>query len=562
VNTLDQLRKEAKYWLKGVRTGNPGFAKRLRLAYPNAPAVPTLRDVQHALAREQGYENWKALLDAQKNPATSNSAHETDPASHFLGFACWDHFVHGRSDYRTIEAAAMRLLDAHPQIRSASIYTAAVCGDIAAVTRFLDEQPQLVNQKGGVRRWEPLLYLCYSRLPLDSLRDNAVTIAKLLLDRGASANAYYMAGAALYGALVGVAGDGEQDAPPHPARDALYTLLLERGAEPYDIQVLYNTHFRGDVLWWLKLTWEHAVSTGRERDWQDPELPIFDMGGYGSGARFLLGLAIQKNNLELAEWLLARGANPNAAPPRAATLPQLSLHRSALLQGRQEIADLLVRYGAAPERLDADDEDGFVTACIRLDWEKARALAAAHPEYVRSPRALFAAARDNRPDAIALLLQLGVPVNLQDGQKRTALHTAAASDARAAAAFLIDAGADANLREASYQATPLGFAGHYDHREMIELLSRVSRDVWALARQGQVDRLRLVLGEEPARARDLGPHGSTLLWCLPDDEALALDVIEILLAHGADPTVKDDQGSTAADSARALGMQKVAARLA
>jgi ankyrin repeat protein len=52
------------------------------------------------------------------------------------------------------------------------------------------------------------------------------------------------------------------------------------------------------------------------------------------------------------------------------------------------------------------------------------------------------------------------------------------------------------------------------------------------------------------------------LWCLPDDEALALDVIEILLAHGADPTVKDDQGSTAADSARALGMQKVAARLA
>jgi ankyrin repeat protein len=561
VNTLDALRKEAKHWLKGVRTGNPGHVKRLRLAYPNAPAEPTLRDVQHALAREQGYENWKALLDAQKQPATSNtSAHETDPAAHFLGFACWDHFVHGRNDYRTIAAAAMRLFDAHPQIRSASLYTAVVCGDVAAVTGFLDEQPQLVNTRGGVRQWAPLLYLCYARLPLDSLRDNSVAIAQLLLDRGANPNAYFMAGAALYGTLVGVAGDGEQDAPPHPARDALYKLLLDRGAEPYDIQVLYNTHFRGDVLWWLKLTWEHSVATGGERDWQDPELPILDMGGYGSGARFLLWLAIQKNNTELAEWLLARGANPNAAPPRA-PLSHMSLHRYALLEGRREIADLLVRYGATAEPLDAESEDAFTAACLRLDRETARALASRRPDYLRSPRALFTAARDNRPDVIALLLELGVSVNLQDERTQTALHGAAASDACAAAAFLIEKGADVNLREASFNATPLGFAAHHDHRDMIELLSGVSRDVWSLAGQGQVDRLRQVLAEEPARARDLGPHGITLLWCLPDDEALALEVVEILLAHGANPSVTDDQGSTAADSARALKMPRVAARL-
>jgi hypothetical protein len=118
-----------------------------------------------------------------------------------------------------------------------------------------------------------------------------------------------------------------------------------------------------------------------------------------------------------------------------------------------------------------------------------------------------------------------------------------------------------NLREASYHATPLGFASHHDHRQMIELLSRVSRDVWSLARQGQIDRLRQVLEEEPARARDRGRHGSTLLRWLPDDEPLALEVVEILLAHGADPSITDDHGSTAADSARALGMQKVAARL-
>jgi ankyrin repeat protein len=150
---------------------------------------------------------------------------------------------------------------------------------------------------------------------------------------------------------------------------------------------------------------------------------------------------------------------------------------------------------------------------------------------------------------------------VQDERNETALHAAAAHDARAAAAFLLEHGADVDVREARFRATALGFAGHYDHRRMIDLLSGVSRDVWSLARQGKVNRLREVLDADPERARDRGPHGSTPLWWLPDDEALALEVVEVLLTHGADPLVKDDQGSTAADSARALKMDRVAARL-
>ncbi|MGH9237744.1 MAG: hypothetical protein ACRD3G_06860 [Vicinamibacterales bacterium] len=45
------------------------------------------------------------------------------------------------------------------------------------------------------------------------------------------------------------------------------------------------------------------------------------------------------------------------------------------------------------------------------------------------------------------------------------------------------------------------------------------------------------------------------------DEALALEVVELLLAHGADPAVKGDDQTTAADSARALGQERVAERL-
>src|SRR3712207_7770983 len=46
--------------------------------------------------------------------------------------------------------------------------------------------------------------------------------------------------------------EGEERRPPHPRRDALVRLLLERGADPYDAQVIYDTHFDGDVRWYLE----------------------------------------------------------------------------------------------------------------------------------------------------------------------------------------------------------------------------------------------------------------------------------------------------------------------
>jgi hypothetical protein len=46
VNDLHSLRKEAKFWLKQVRSNHSGFSKRFRLAYPGAPGQPTLRDIQ------------------------------------------------------------------------------------------------------------------------------------------------------------------------------------------------------------------------------------------------------------------------------------------------------------------------------------------------------------------------------------------------------------------------------------------------------------------------------------------------------------------------------------
>src|SRR6185295_13874242 len=155
------------------------------------------------------------------------------------------------------------------------------------------------------------------RLPTAAASDNAVAIARLLLDHGANPNDYFEVGSfpCRYTTLCGVAGEGEDDGPPHPQREPLARLLLEAGAEPYDIQVLYNTHFHGDMLWLVKLIYEFSMKAGRQSDWQDSNWSMLNMGGYGCGARYLLDIAVGKNNLELSEWLLGRGANPNAPPP-------------------------------------------------------------------------------------------------------------------------------------------------------------------------------------------------------------------------------------------------------
>ena len=59
--TLDHLKREAKRWLKSIQSNDREAVERLRRTLPSAPAAPTLRDVQHALAREHGLQGWTAL---------------------------------------------------------------------------------------------------------------------------------------------------------------------------------------------------------------------------------------------------------------------------------------------------------------------------------------------------------------------------------------------------------------------------------------------------------------------------------------------------------------------
>ena len=492
----------------------------------------------------------------------------------FLDCACWDHHVHGKGDHRMHDCAAQRHLARHPEIARDSLYTAVVCGDLAEVQRILADRPEAANETGGTRGWSPLLYLCYARFSHRQTIDNSIAIGRLLLDSGADPNASYMAGDAVYSALVGAAGEGEQDSPRQPQGKALFQLLLERGANPFDIQVLYNTHFTGDVLWWLELIYAHSRKAGRTTEWNDPNWMMLDMGGYGSGAQFLLGLAVKKNNLELAEWCLSRGARPLPQPlpilPKHAEAKATDLdvlHREALRLGFTEMADLLVRYGATPQVLKLEGEEAFAAACFRLDRKEVLVQLERYPEYLGSPTVIFAAARRDRADVVAFLLDLGVPIEIEDGDRKRTLHEAAVNNSMDVAKLLVKRGAEIDPIESCYNSPPIGWAAHADHKEMIEFLSQFSRDIWRLAFRGYVDRLREVLRTETDLAKSVTEDGITPLWWLPDDEKNPLDetkaiaIAESLLAHGADPSSKSKSGKTAADWARKRGMLQVAGLL-
>jgi len=436
-----------------------------------------------------------------------------------------------------------------------------VCGEREEVERIIASRPQAARERGGARGWTPLLYLTYTRFTYQPTIENALPIAKLLLDLGADPNDFYMAGDSSYTALVGAAGEGEQDSPRQPYAAALFELLLERGAEPFDIQVLYNTHFSGDVLWWLELVYKHTIHTPRGAAWQDPDWSMLDMGGYGSGARFLLETAVKKHDMRLAEWVLAHGANPNSAPARDKRFPKHSLYELAVMEDLPEMAELLVQYGASRSTPALDEKERFIDACYRLDRDEARRLLRANPDYLQSPAAMFEVARRDRPDVLALLLDLGFSLEIQDQTGKRALHEAAYRNALRAARFLVEHGTEIDPRETIHNGTPIGWAAHGDKTEMVKFLSQYSRDIWTLCFNGYVDRVRQILAEDPSRARLVDKDGMTPLWWLPDDDAKAMQIVELLLAAGADPSAKSKHGRTAADWARRRGMRDEADRL-
>lgn len=254
-STLETFKKEAKRWLKALRASDVQARQRLLAATPTASANPGLRDVQLALAREYGLPGWAALRQALDDLALARHSHE-ERVEIVLRSAWGGHPV-----------AAARILARWPEIGADNLYAAAATGNLAEVERRLAADPAAATRKGGPLDWEPLLYAAYARLGGD---EHAIDIARLLLDHGADPNAQFDDGwGNPFKVLTGVIGEGEGDKPPHPRANELALLLIERGADPYDSQALYNTSITRDDTTWLEFLWTQSGERDRLVKWRE-----------------------------------------------------------------------------------------------------------------------------------------------------------------------------------------------------------------------------------------------------------------------------------------------------
>jgi ankyrin repeat protein len=557
-SSLDTLRGEAKRWLKAIIAGDPAALARFREISHDPVVAPKLRQVQHALARELGFSSWAALkLELEDRARTSAervrlfleksvNRYGTDPSTRKWGTYERDGSARG--------VLAARLLDRHPEIARDSIHAAVAAHDLDAVRTFLRTSPDAAHDRSSFDGWTPLVRLAYARVPIEAASSNALAIATLLLDAGADPNAGWSDGMNAFTVLVGVIGGGEGHQAAHPLAEAFARLLIAHGADPFAPQALYNTSLGPDSTFWLDLLWSESEQRGETHKWTGPAPAELGGAKIPSALAYLLGNAVP-NHIERTRWLLEHGANAGGVN----FYSREPVVKHAVLAGREDVVELLVRHGA--ERPELSEDEQFFAAAVGGDLAAMRGLALEHPEFLQGHHAMFAVIRMNCADVAEALLDLGMSPDVGDDENFRALHYTTHCGAEEIARLLIERGAEIDPFEMRYGGTPLTHATYHERANMVELLVPYSRNFRGLCYAGAVERLRELLAEEPDRANREDRPGEPALFCLPGDEARAVEVAELLLSFGADPTFRNPLGQTPADAARRRGLDDAAVLL-
>ena len=241
----------------------------------------------------------------------------------------------------------------------------------------------------------------------------------------------------------------------------------------------------------------------------------------------MLFSAADKGCLDLAKLLLSEGASVEARD-RLGAKP---LARAAAA-GQGEIVTLLLEHGAPIDARDLDGSTALYKAAETGRLPMVRLLIE-HGADINLPgrngiTPLSAAAYMGSAPIVELLTEKGADPKVIDDTQKAAIIYAAGRGFSAVARLLLDHGVDVNVKYGNDLTVLMWAAGHSAEagvKDVVEVMT--------------------LLIDCGARLDERDNRGRTALMIAAElDHAAAIDV---LLAHGADKSLKDKQGKMASD---------------
>jgi len=499
--SLEQLRKQAKDLVRAYRAGDADAAARVRAIIPR-PGEPAnadliLADAQFVLAREHGFQSWRALADHVEsvNPAS------TVPLR--------------RPPIRPIELRRSQLITfsdggSAPADIVWSMFLASHAGDLDRVKALVARYPGLARHEYN---YTPPIHF--------AAREGHAELVRYLLGLGADP-AYQS----------------------YPFGDSLLTIAEDR--EHGAAAVVLREHLARRFALTDGVT--PIIEAARQGDLARVEAELRRDASLAAGSNDIgmtpLHAAANNAHLSVVRALLDAGAPVNAVmhdgyrPIHCALMPKGRVRPAR--EASQAVADTLIAHGA---------EYTIVVALLRGDSQFARAALRRDPSLAnfedtchRRPISI-AADRDDL-EMVRLLLQHGADPNLpEEGAPRGgALWTAVYHRRREMARVLVEHGADPNAMVES-SGTPM----HHVRKdpELLELLrahggkdQSSDRDrLGQLIDDGDLTGVDRWLTAHPELVSDDAAYWSEGLLAGPSNGGNHA-ILELLMRHGARvPTV-------------------------
>ncbi len=183
---------------------------------------------------------------------------------------------------------------------------------------------------------------------------------------------------------------------------------------------------------------------------------------------------------------------------------------------------------------------------------------------------LLKAAEKGDIEVLRQVLEQKVDINAQDANKRTGLMIATYNQDVEAAKLLIEAGADVNIQD-SMQNTPFLYAGAEGYLDILKLTIQAGADPSILnryggtalipaAEHGHVEIIEELLTNTDIDVNHVNHLGWTALM-----EAIVLNngnptqqtVIQLLIEHGADVNIPDQNNVTPLQHSKQRGFQEI-----